>query len=788
MEVKNSLPTGTILKGLSYTYRIEKTLGQGSFGITYLASVKMAGALGAIDTSVKVAIKEFFMRDINGRADSTVTSGSKGGIYEDYKRKFTREAINLSKLQHPNIIKVIESFEANNTVYYVMEYMSGGSLDDYIAKHSGLKEDEAIKIVKQIASALSFMHEKNMLHLDLKPSNIMRKESGDVVLIDFGLSKQYDVNGEPESSTKVGAGTPGYAPLEQANYREGKGFPVTMDVYALGATMFKMLTGVRPPEASDILNDGFPLYELQERGISDRTSASVAKAMAATKKNRYDSVKYFIDSLEEEDTVIDVDVVTERSKSKEYKTQNNIEIDDSLPIPDGGISISLSNPASGSLSYQFYLNERICNTVFVYRDGRKILDEDFSGGISPEVIEALKQNGFFSKVHWERESSTVPLDGIVVSCSFFYKNGNKFVREVKHANPAFYNRLLDAVNNVVKVEELSQWINEALNREHKYDHDDIEQYGISVFSFTSNYEMPIYYRGHTYSGKEIGAYGLKSFSEIDNAFKSVTKNLQKKSSRHIDFDTYLRDNKEILAQSFNIITYCGESDLLKIQYQLRQNPSLFGNYRIIQEMQLLPLCFVNSHDSIIGYEYQQHLYCEADCGDGVMEILQAGYVERKDDFFTVETVKKMSNYESFAYLILSSIVQYHILHNDWEDDALLISVIPFEIKAEVWTNGQYRNEFIILDRNTSIPCKEVSQSIDYDNCTIVISFLGKRFKVDVRKLLGYNFKSIEITTDINQDTRIYYIIRDTEKEKEISISQDELFDNEIKTYNEETTI
>lgn len=338
MEVNNSLPIGTILKGFSYSYRIEGILGQGSFGITYLASVKMTGVLGSIDANIKVAIKEFFMRNINGRSDATVTCGSKGGIYENYKRKFTKEAVNLSKLKHINIIKVIESFEANNTVYYVMEYIAGGNLDDYIIKNNGLNEKEAIEIVKQIGSALSFMHKNKMLHLDLKPSNIMRKESGDVVLIDFGLSKQYDLNGEPESSTKVGAGTPGYAPIEQANYCDGKGFPVTMDVYALGATMFKMLTGVRPPEASDILNYGFPLYELQERGISERLSVSIAKAMAPTKKDRFDSVSGFIDSFEEEVTVIDVDVAVDRNSQNEYKTEVFFQV----------------RPNTGKVTFEFY--------------------------------------------------------------------------------------------------------------------------------------------------------------------------------------------------------------------------------------------------------------------------------------------------------------------------------------------------------------------------------------------------------------------------------------------------
>lgn len=293
----NSLPLNSILQGKAYKYKIEKVLGQGSFGITYLATVKMSGALGSIDANIKVAIKEFFMRDINGRVDSTVTSGSKGGLYDDYKKKFIREALNLSKLRHPNIIKVIESFEANNTVYFVMEYIGGGSLDNYISKKNCLQEEEAIRITKEVGTALSFMHSKGMLHLDLKPGNIMLKPSGEVVLIDFGLSKQYDADGEPESSTKVGAGTPGYAPIEQANYREGKGFPVTMDVYALGATMFKMLTGRRPPEASDILNEGFPMQELQQHHVSDSVAAVIAKAMAPIRKDRYDSVRTFMNAL-----------------------------------------------------------------------------------------------------------------------------------------------------------------------------------------------------------------------------------------------------------------------------------------------------------------------------------------------------------------------------------------------------------------------------------------------------------------------------------------------------------
>ena len=285
----------------------------------------MMGKLGQMDTTVNVAIKEFFMSEMNSRSkDGSSIEGSSGSLFSNYRQKFKKEAENLSKLDHPNIVNVLDVFDENNTTYYVMQYIDGQSLDDYILQQNGIKEGKAISFLKEIGKAVQYMHSNKMLHLDLKPKNVMLDKDGKVYLIDFGLSKQYDSKGEPESSTKVGAGTPGYAPIEQANYREGKGFPVTMDVYALGGTMFKMLTGVRPPEASDILNDGFPLYELQEHKISDRVSASVARAMAPAKKDRYQTVEDFLNSFEEEATVIDVEVSSRKENSKSQTTNQNL--------------------------------------------------------------------------------------------------------------------------------------------------------------------------------------------------------------------------------------------------------------------------------------------------------------------------------------------------------------------------------------------------------------------------------------------------------------------------------
>lgn len=454
----NALPKGTILHGKSFVYQIDKVLGQGSFGITYLASIKINGALGSIDANVKVTVKEFFMANFNGRQGCTVTSGSQDGMYGYYKHKFTQEAINLSKLHHPNIVNVLEAFEENNTVYYAMEYIDGGSLDKKIEQNQKLSEKQCVELTKQIGSAVSFMHDNMMLHLDLKPSNIMLKQNGDAVLIDFGLSKQYTENGEPETLTKVGGGTPGYAPLEQISYRDGKGFPVTMDVYALGGTMYKMLTGVRPPEASDILEDGFPLQELTNRNVSEHTAVVIAKAMMPKRSERYQSVMDMINDLSSESP-------SSHSSHQARKEESTIrEKETLLPMPES-ISIKLNRRGHG-LSYEIYMNSKICNTVYAYYDEKEKVDEDFYGGIYDDVKKHLAKNGFLDPQHWENESSTTPIAenfGYDISVVFYYADGKSFSRNVHNAHPYGHSRLLDAVEKLIKETSLKEQVDQVAN-------------------------------------------------------------------------------------------------------------------------------------------------------------------------------------------------------------------------------------------------------------------------------------------------------------------------------------
>ena len=284
------LQAGTILHG---TYKIEKILGQGSFGITYLAEHTNLGK--------KVAIKEFFMKELNSRGeDGSITGMSDSSLSQNYCQKFKKEAINLSRLDHPNIVRVTDSFSENGTFYYVMDFIEGQNLNDYIKSHY-IDEAEAVSIIKSVADALIYMHEeKHMLHLDLKPGNVMRRNSdGHVFLIDFGLSKHYSTDGQPETSTTIGLGTAGYAPIEQSNQAKNGEFRPTIDVYALGATFYKLLTRETPPPASDLVSDDELLEnKLREKGVSDNLIKVVTEAMCPNVRKRTQSIREFKGNLD----------------------------------------------------------------------------------------------------------------------------------------------------------------------------------------------------------------------------------------------------------------------------------------------------------------------------------------------------------------------------------------------------------------------------------------------------------------------------------------------------------
>ena len=291
------LKAGNLLQGGKYY--IEEVLGQGGFGITYRAMMKSSvlGNLGGMDIEVPVAVKEFFLKDLCVRHPessyvSVPSTGSKEQM-QRYREKFVKEARNISTLSHPHIVKVLDVFEENGTVYYAMQYLSGGSLRDRM-RQGPMAETEAVNYIRQIGDALGYMHQqKHLCHYDVKPGNILIDNRGEAKLIDFGISKSYDRQGNETSSTPVGL-SQGYAPIEQYQNSLHDFSPQT-DVYSLGATLLALLTGETPPEAAQVFENGIgerPNY------ISTNTWQAIQAAMNPQRRERPQSMEAFLGILD----------------------------------------------------------------------------------------------------------------------------------------------------------------------------------------------------------------------------------------------------------------------------------------------------------------------------------------------------------------------------------------------------------------------------------------------------------------------------------------------------------
>ena len=282
------LKHGSVLQGGKY--RIEKLLGQGGFGITYLAV--QAGL------NRNVAIKEFFMkehcnRDVDTSHVSVPSVGSRE-LVAKYRSKFLKEAGTIAALDNPHVVRIHDVFEENGTAYYVMEYLG----DDNLAKRispSGMPHEEAVDYVRQIGKALSYIHSQNILHLDVKPSNVMFRHGTEVVIIDFGISKHYDGADGGQTSTSAGCVSEGYSPMEQYEADGVSSFTAATDIYSLGATLYHLLCGRRPAKASVILNEGLDFPESMPQAYRD----FIKKAMQPRRKDRPQSMQEFLNLLNE---------------------------------------------------------------------------------------------------------------------------------------------------------------------------------------------------------------------------------------------------------------------------------------------------------------------------------------------------------------------------------------------------------------------------------------------------------------------------------------------------------
>lgn len=312
-----NLPEGAWLQGGKY--RIKRYINSGGFGCTYEAKHTML--------EKRVAIKEFFVKDFCNRDEATarvtVATLSKLTLVEKLKRKFIDEAKALARMQHPGIVNVSDVFEENGTAYYVMDYIDGCSLHD-VLRHAGqLNETCALGYIRQVAEALSYVHQQNRLHLDLKPGNVMIDRKGKAVLIDFGASKQYDELGGENTSTVQGY-TKGFAPPEQMTNDVVKFMPAT-DIYALGAMLYKMLTGTTPPSAT-LRISGEPLEALPASVCAGSVRA-IEESMRLNKHHRPQTVEAFL-------ALLDGSSEAGRTGEADPEEECTVVLDDQEPQPE----------------------------------------------------------------------------------------------------------------------------------------------------------------------------------------------------------------------------------------------------------------------------------------------------------------------------------------------------------------------------------------------------------------------------------------------------------------------
>ncbi len=298
--IQHLQPNTTLLGG---KYRIEKVLGQGGFGITYLAE--------QVSLNRQVAIKELFVGGIGQainerRGNQVIVSNSANQIYFDQQEdKFKKEALRLTNLNHPNLVKVHEMFEENGTAYFVMDYIDGISLRTKLIRNGRLPENLVLNYLKQVLSALEVAHRQNIWHLDIKPENIMVDKHGHVYLIDFGASKHIEQGGTLTTSLAL-AYTRNYCPPELADLslesetsfvQALKEIGPWTDIYSLGATMYNLLTENIPPSSNRLYKDGRNAF-IFPSGVSSSTQNLIVWMMKPDREKRPQNGNDILQSLD----------------------------------------------------------------------------------------------------------------------------------------------------------------------------------------------------------------------------------------------------------------------------------------------------------------------------------------------------------------------------------------------------------------------------------------------------------------------------------------------------------
>ena len=255
-------------------YTIDRILGQGGFGITYLVKTQKG--------------QSWVIKTLN---DHLAVMGDFGR----YQQDFINEALRLAKFRHPHIVRVEEVIQEGDRWGMVMEYIDGGDLGRLIWKQGAIPETQALHYIRQIGDALSLVHGSGLLHRDIKPLNIMlRNQQQEAVLVDFGIAREFTPN---LTQTQTEFLSSGFAPIEQYDWRAKRG--AFTDVYALAATLYALVTGEIPiPAPMRAFGMELTAPQSLENRISDRLNQAILQGMALKPEDRPQSVQEWLNLLE----------------------------------------------------------------------------------------------------------------------------------------------------------------------------------------------------------------------------------------------------------------------------------------------------------------------------------------------------------------------------------------------------------------------------------------------------------------------------------------------------------
>jgi len=327
-KTRSALEIGATLD----VYRIEKILGQGGFGITYLAE--------DVNLEKKVAIKEYLPVGLAIREDGAQVQPESTEAEADFRwglDQFVGEAKTLAKFQHPNIVQVLRFFEAQGTAYIVMNFVQGQSLHDRMQRRRKINEEELKKFLFPILDGLESVHDAGFLHRDIKPGNIFIADDGEPMLLDFGAARSALLD---KSRGMTAIVTRGYAPIEQYSKRGHQG-PWT-DIYALAGVLYEIVTGSDPVEATDRVIDDpqVPAFEAGVGRLSDKLLLAIDHALSVHPEHRPRSVAEWRAELKGEAEIPPIE-------GRPASMSMALEVASNLPRPSGRLGDQLDAGHAG---------------------------------------------------------------------------------------------------------------------------------------------------------------------------------------------------------------------------------------------------------------------------------------------------------------------------------------------------------------------------------------------------------------------------------------------------------